>query len=183
MLTGGTQARRERFYDPVRDLPSCRRSHRCSRVAPNSPIMRGAADRAGEGQPGKIFIIGGGSVYSCWRIENAAGSRCHSPTGDRAGSPVTGGRRHDRYRDLGDPAHRNGSPGARRVSSPERYPSMPDVRPWRKLCRHGDVGSVGGAANAARSSIAQQRDQARLELPDITMAGGTCWLPRSRLRS
>ena len=122
MLTGGftTQAAvmKSLPYDPVRDfafVTSVVAYPMFLLVAPNSPItsFQDLIDRA-RAAPGKVnyAIIGGGSVYHLlgkW-IENRAGVEMTAVPyrGSVAGlhrRDRRPARCHDRYRDLGDPAH------------------------------------------------------------------------------
>jgi tripartite-type tricarboxylate transporter receptor subunit TctC len=143
MLTGGftTQAAVMKLpYDPVRDfafVSTVVSYPMFLLVAPNSPItsFKQLIERA-KAEPGKINfgIIGGGSVYHLlekW-IENAAGIEMLTVS-YRATVPVFTdviGGRLDAMIDtatLAIPRIRNGQLRALAVSSPERYPLMPEV--------------------------------------------------------
>jgi tripartite-type tricarboxylate transporter receptor subunit TctC len=144
MLTGGftTQAAvmKSLPYDPVRDfafVTSVVAYPMFLLVAPNSPItsFQDLIDRA-RAEPGKVnyAIIGGGSVYHLlgkW-IENRAGVEM-TAVPYRGSVPaftdVIGGRL-DAMIDTATsaiPRIRNGQLRALAVSSPQRYPLMPDT--------------------------------------------------------
>jgi tripartite-type tricarboxylate transporter receptor subunit TctC len=144
MLTGGftTQAAVMKTlpYDPVRDfafVTSVVAYPMFLLVAPNSPIasLKDLIERA-KAEPGKVSyaIIGGGSVYHLlgkW-IENQAGvSMVAVPyRGSVAAFTDVIGGRLDAMIDTATsaiPRIRNGQLRPLAVSSPERYPLMPDT--------------------------------------------------------
>ena len=207
MLTGGftTQAAvmKSLPYDPVRDfafVTSVVAYPMFLLVAPNSPItsFQDLIDRA-RAAPGKVnyAIIGGGSVYHLlgkW-IENRAGVEM-TAVPYRGSVPaftdVIGGRL-DAMIDTATsaiPRIRNGQLRALAVSSPQRYPLMPDTPSMVETVSgiQADVvaGAGGAAANASpHHRSAQQRDQARARAADVDHGWRRpgCWPRRPRPRS
>jgi tripartite-type tricarboxylate transporter receptor subunit TctC len=189
MLTGGftTQAAVTKTlpYDPVRDfafVSSVVSYPMFLLVATNSPIMsfKQLIERA-KAEPGKINfgIIGGGSVYQLlekW-IENAAGIEMLTVS-YRGTVPVFTdviGGRLDVMIDtatLAIPRIRNGQLRALAVSSPQRYPLMPDVPTMAETLPGIELMSWLGLAAPAqtpRPIIDRLNSELRraLELPDI----------------
>jgi tripartite-type tricarboxylate transporter receptor subunit TctC len=189
MLTGGftTQAAvmKNLPYDPVRDfafVSSVVSYPMFLLVAPNSPIttFKQLIERA-KAEPGKINfgIIGGGSVYQLlekW-IENVAGIEMLTVS-YRGTVPVFTdviGGRLDVMIDtatLAIPRIRNGQLRALAVSSPQRYPLMPDVPTMAETLPGIELMSWLGLAAPAqtpRPIIDKLNSELRraLELPDI----------------
>jgi len=189
MLTGGftTQAAVVKTlpYDPVRDfafVTTVVAYPMFLSVAPNSPIagFKDLIDRA-KAEPGKVSyaIIGGGSVYHLlgkW-IENRAGI-------DMVAVPYRGsvaaftdviGGRLDAMMDTATSAIsriRNGQLRPLAVSSPERYPLMPDVPTMAETVPGIQLMSWLGLAAAPqtpRPIIDRLNGEVRraLELPDV----------------
>jgi len=189
MLTGGftTQAAvmKSLPYDPVRDfafITSVVSYPMFLLVAPNSPIMsfQDLIDRA-KAQPGEVSygIIGGGSVYHLlgkW-IENRAGI-------DMVGVPYRGtvpaftdvvGGRLEAMIDtatIAIPRIRNGQLRPLAVSSPQRYPLLPDAPTMGETLPGIQVMSWLGLAAAPqtpRAIVDQLNSELRraLELPDV----------------
>jgi tripartite-type tricarboxylate transporter receptor subunit TctC len=189
MLTGGftTQAAvmKSLPYDPVRDfafITSVVSYPMLLLVMPNSPIksFEDLIDRA-KAQPGKVSygIIGGGSVYHLlgkW-IENRAGIdmvavpyRGTVP----AFTDVAGGRLEAMIdtATVAIPRVRNGQLRPLAVSSPERYPLLPDTPTMAETLPGIQVMSWLGLAAAPqtpRAIVDQLNAELRraLELPDV----------------
>jgi len=189
MLTGGftTQAAvmKSLPYDPVRGftfITSVVSYPMLLLVTPNSPIksFQDLIDRA-KAQPGKVSygIIGGGSVYHLlgkW-IENRAGIdmvgvsyRGTVP----AFTDVVGGRLEAMIdtATVAIPRIRNGQLRPLAVSSPERYPLLPDTPTMAETLPGIQVMSWLGLAAAPqtpRAIVDQLNSELRraLELPDV----------------
>jgi tripartite-type tricarboxylate transporter receptor subunit TctC len=189
MLTGGfsTQAAvmKSLPYDPLRDfafITSVVSYPMLLLVMPNSPIksFQDLIDRA-KAQPGKVSygIIGGGSVYHLlgkW-IENRAGVdmvavpyRGTVP----AFTDVAGGRLEAMLdtATVAIPRVRNGQLRPLAVSSPERYPLLPDTPTMAETLPGIQVMSWLGLAappQTPRAIVDQLNAELRraLELPDV----------------
>jgi tripartite-type tricarboxylate transporter receptor subunit TctC len=192
MLTGGftTQAAVMKTlpYDPVRDfafITTVVAYPMFLLVTPGSPIATFAdlIERA-KAQPGKVSygIIGGGSVYHLlgkW-IENQAGINMVAVPyrGTVAAFTDVAGGRLETMLDTATsaiPRIRNGQLRALAVSSPERYPLMPDVPTMGESLPGIKVMSWLGLAAAPqtpRPIIDQLNGELRraLELPDVKRA-------------
>jgi tripartite-type tricarboxylate transporter receptor subunit TctC len=189
MLTGGftTQAAVMKTlpYDPVRDfafVTSVVAYPMFLLVAPNSPIasFKALIERA-KAEPGKVnyAIIGGGSVYHLlgkW-IENRAGVNMVAVPyrGSVAAFTDVIGGRLDAMIDTATsaiPHIRNGQLRPLAVSSPERYPLMPDTPTMAETVPGIQVMSwlgVAAAPKTPRPIIDRLNGELRriLELPDI----------------
>jgi tripartite-type tricarboxylate transporter receptor subunit TctC len=189
MLTGGftTQAAvmKSLPYDPIRDfafVTSVVAYPMFLLVAPNSPIasFKDLIDRA-RAAPGKVnyAIIGGGSVYHLlgkW-IENRAGVEMNAVPyrgSVPAFTDLIGGRL-DAMIDTATsaiPRIRNGQLRPLAVSSPERYPLMPDAPTMVETVPGIELMSWLGLAAAPqtpRPIIDRLNNEIRraLDLPDI----------------
>ena len=189
MLTGGfsTQAAVKTTlpYHPVRDfafVSTVVAYPMFMLVAPNSPIasLQDLVDRA-KANPGKISyaIIGGGSVYHLlgkW-IENRAGIDMVAVPyrGSPAAFTDVAGGRLDAMMDTATSAItriKNGQLRALAVSSPERYPLMPDVPTMAETVPGVQLMSWLGLATAPqtpRPIIDRLNSELRraLDLPDV----------------
>ncbi len=189
MLTGGftTQAAVMKTlpYDPVRDFAFVTSVVAYSMfllVALNSPIanFKALIERA-KAEPGKVnyAIIGGGSVYHLlgkW-IENRAGTNMVAVPYRRSVAAFTDviGGRLDAMIDTATsaiPRIRNGQLRPLAVSSPERYPLLPDTPTMAETVPGIQVMSwlgVAAAPKAPRPIIDRLNGELRriLELPDI----------------
>jgi tripartite-type tricarboxylate transporter receptor subunit TctC len=189
MLTGGftTQAAVMKTlpYDPVHDfafISTVVAYPMFLLVAPGSPIasFRDLIDRA-KAQPAKVSygIIGGGSVYHLlgkW-IENRAGVEMVAVPyrGTVAAFTDVAGGRLDAMLDTATsaiPRIRNGQLRPLAVSSPQRYPLMPDTPTMAETLPDIKVMSWLGLAAAPRTSreiVDRLNAELRraLELPDV----------------
>jgi len=189
MLTGGftTQAAVMKTlpYDPVHDfafISTVVAYPMFLLVAPGSPIasFQALIDRA-KAQPGKVSygIIGGGSVYHLlgkW-IENRAGIEMVAVPyrGTVAAFTDVAGGRLDAMLDTATsaiPRIRNGQLRPLAVSSPQRYPLMPDTPTMAETLADIKVMSWLGLAAAPqtpRAIVDRLNAELRraLELPDV----------------